>query len=78
MAPAPVPADWQVAILEHHQHRQRLWSLTSPSPTPADSALTGFLASYGGLTREAYALDLRQFVAWCDQHDLYLVRGPAG
>jgi integrase/recombinase XerD len=24
-------------------------------------ALAGFLAGYGGLTREAYALDLRQF-----------------
>ena len=28
-------------------------------------ALTGFLAGYSGLTREAYALDLRQFTAWC-------------
>ena len=32
-------------------------------------ALTGFLAGYRGVTRDAYALDLRQFVAWCDQHD---------
>ena len=28
-------------------------------------ALAGFLAGYRGLTREAYALDLRQFVSWC-------------
>ena len=28
-------------------------------------ALAGFLAGYRGLTREAYALDLRQFTAWC-------------
>jgi site-specific recombinase XerD len=28
-------------------------------------ALAGFLAGYRGLTREAYALDLRQFTGWC-------------
>lgn len=28
-------------------------------------ALAGYLAGYSGLTREAYALDLRQFAAWC-------------
>jgi hypothetical protein len=33
-------------------------------------ALVGFLAGYGGLTREAYALDLRQYVAWCTEHEL--------
>jgi site-specific recombinase XerD len=31
--------------------------------------LLGFLAAYGGFTRDAYALDLRQFTAWCWQHD---------
>ena len=31
--------------------------------------LVGFLAAYRGYTREAYALDLRQFSAWCWQHD---------
>ena len=35
-------------------------------------ALAGFLAGYSGLTREAYALDLRQFVSWCQQHHLHL------
>jgi integrase/recombinase XerD len=30
------------------------------------------LAGYTGLTREAYALDLRQFAAWCRQHDIRL------
>jgi len=35
-------------------------------------ALSGFLAGYSGLTRDAYALDLRQFVAWCDNHKLNL------
>lgn len=33
------------------------------------STLLGFLAGYRGFTRDAYALDLRQFTAWCWQHD---------
>ena len=32
-------------------------------------ALAAFLAGYRGLTRDAYALDLRQFMAWCEEHD---------
>jgi len=36
-------------------------------------ALAGFLAGYRGLTRDAYTLDLRQFVAWCQTHDLRLL-----
>ena len=35
-------------------------------------ALAGFLAGYTGLTREAYALDLRQFTAWCQLRHLRL------
>jgi integrase/recombinase XerD len=35
-------------------------------------ALAGFLAGYSGLTRDAYALDLRMFTAWCQQHGLHL------
>jgi len=35
-------------------------------------ALAGFLAGYTGLAREAYALDLRQFTAWCQQRHLRL------
>jgi integrase/recombinase XerD len=34
---------------------------------PERLALAGFLAGYTGLTRAAYALDLRQFTAWCQQ-----------
>jgi hypothetical protein len=30
--------------------------------------LLGFLAGYRGFTRDAYALDLRQFTASCWQH----------
>ncbi len=35
-------------------------------------AVTGFLAGYSGLTRDAYALDLRTFWRWCTDHGLGL------
>ena len=35
-------------------------------------ALAGFLAGYRSLTREAYALDLRQFTNWCRTRSLAL------
>jgi integrase/recombinase XerD len=35
-------------------------------------ALAGYLAGYCGLTRAAYALDLRQFTTWCRTHSLAL------
>src|SRR5690349_24287174 len=35
-------------------------------------ALAGFLAGYTGLTREAYALDLHQYVSWCQQRGIRL------
>ncbi len=35
-------------------------------------ALGGYLAGYSGLTREAYAFDLRQFAAWCEEHHVHL------
>jgi integrase/recombinase XerD len=39
---------------------------------PEKLALAGFLAGYSGMTREAYALDLRQFTTWCRQRQLRL------
>jgi len=39
---------------------------------PERLALAGFLAGYTGLTREAYALDLRQYTSWCRQNHLRL------
>ena len=39
---------------------------------PERLALAGFLAGYRGLTREAYALDLRQFTTWCRGRSLPL------
>jgi integrase/recombinase XerD len=35
-------------------------------------ALAGFLAGYTGLTREAYALDPRQYASWCQLRHLRL------
>ena len=37
-------------------------------------ALAGFLAGYTGLTREAYALDLRQYANWSQRQHLRLFR----
>jgi integrase/recombinase XerD len=39
---------------------------------PERLALAGFLAGYRGLTREAYALDLRQFTSGCRTRSLPL------
>ena len=39
---------------------------------PERLAPAGFLAGYRGLTREAYALDLRQFTTWCRARSLPL------
>jgi integrase/recombinase XerD len=37
-----------------------------------EQALSGFLAGYSGLTREAYQLDLRQWVQWCAERQVAL------
>ena len=33
-------------------------------------AIAGFLAGYGTSTRDAYGLDLRQWLRWCASHEL--------
>ena len=40
--------------------------------TDEQQALLGFLAGYSGLTREAYQLDLRQYVQWCAERHVAL------
>ena len=40
--------------------------------TEEETALVGFLAGYSGLTRDAYALDLRQYVGWCAERQVTL------
>jgi integrase/recombinase XerD len=50
-----------------------------PAFTDAERlALAGFLAGYRGLTREAYALDLRQFTTWCRARSLNLFAARRG
>ena len=44
---------------------------------PERLALAGFLAGYRGLTRDAYALDLRQFVSWCERNSMALFSAGA-
>jgi hypothetical protein len=47
--------------------------LYEPTETSAEVVtVAGFLAGYSGRTREAYTLDLRQFIRWCDEHRLGL------
>ena len=41
-------------------------------PDVEQYALAAFLAGYRGLTRDAYALSLRQFIAWCQEHKVRL------
>ena len=48
-------------------------SLLLYDPQQADAEIitaAGFLAGYSGRTREAYSLDLRQFLGWCHGHEL--------
>jgi integrase/recombinase XerD len=48
-------------------------AVAEPAFTNAERlALAGFLAGYTGLTRDAYALDLRQYASWCQQHQVRL------
>ena len=41
-------------------------------PNAERLAPAGFLAGYTGLPRDAYALDLRQYASWCQQHHVRL------
>jgi site-specific recombinase XerD len=60
-------------------HHEPFIAVVVYDPAFADAeklALAGFLAGYRGSTRDAYALDLRQFVSWCadDRLALFSVR----
>jgi len=41
-------------------------------------AIAGFLARYSGPTRISYTTDLRQYFAWCTQHDLAVFAARRG
>ena len=56
-------------------HHEPSTSIVVYDPAFSDTerlTLAGFLAGYRGSTRDAYALDLRQFVAWCAKCQLAL------
>jgi integrase/recombinase XerD len=55
--------------------RDRIGGMETIQPAFSDAerlALAGFLAGYRGVTREAYALDLRQFTGCCRARSLPL------
>jgi hypothetical protein len=57
----------------HHSVHVTTIAITEPVFSRQERlALAGFLAGYTGLTREAYALDLRQYTSWCQQYQLRL------
>jgi integrase/recombinase XerD len=71
--PGPGPILEVVAMTTTTTEHGVLVPVTEPLFTVAErQALGGFLSSYGGLTRDAYTLDLRQYTAWCTQHGLHL------
>jgi hypothetical protein len=58
-----------------HCHRTSLNRPRPLQPVFSESewlALVGYLAGYRSLTRESYALDLRQFPVWCHSRSLAL------
>src|SRR6476620_9306227 len=59
---------------DHHANNRR-HCRRSRSLLRRAVALAAFLAGYRGLTRDAYALDLRQFIAWCQEHKVRLFAG---
>jgi hypothetical protein len=59
---------------DHSRPPSTALATIQPAFTDAERiALAGFLAGYRGLTREAYALDLRQFASWCRARSLALL-----
>jgi hypothetical protein len=63
------------AVPDDHQHfvPVRRYCRRRAGAHPREQlTLAGFLAGYMGLTREAYALDLRQYANWSQQRHLCL------
>src|SRR5436305_13927731 len=51
----------------HYNHSRSQSIVASNEHGEAHSRI---LAGYGGLTRQAYDLDLRKYASWCSQHNL--------
>src|ERR1017187_3776603 len=70
--PAPVPALLALpGAAAQGPSGRHPYPCLRPAGGPSPQ-LTRFLAGYRGLTREAYALDLRQFTSWCRSRSLAL------
>ena len=63
---------WLSSERSQRWHRPTRSSCTTTETSEEVKAAAGFLAGFSGRTREAYTLDLRQFIIWCDQHRLRL------
>jgi hypothetical protein len=61
---------------DHHDPLDRAGSVAPAFTNTERLALSGFLAGYSGLTRQAYELDLQQYASWCQQHQLHLFHPP--
>ena len=62
------PSGFQPGREEPGDHCRPSTALATIQPAVSDPGrlvLAGFLAGYRGLTRDADALDLRQFTTWC-------------
>ena len=57
-----------MAATTHHE----LVAYEPTDTSPEVRTIAGFLAGYSGRTREAYTLDLRQFLRWSTEHSLGL------
>src|SRR5262249_58272312 len=70
----PVPARPGGAPMTTAAPSTALATIQPAFTDPERLALAGFLAGYRGLTREAYALDVRQFTTWGRAHSLNFFR----
>ena len=68
----PGPGQAREVRDDHRCPSTALATIQPPFTDRERLALAGFLAGYRGLTREAYALDLRQFTTWCRTRSLNL------
>jgi hypothetical protein len=71
--PTPTGSQSGQEVPDDHCRPSIAFVMFQPVSTYAERrALAGFLAGYRGLTREAYALDLRQFTTSCRARSLGL------
>jgi site-specific recombinase XerD len=73
--PSPRGLSQTQEVPDDHHHIPTSTAVAVAEPVftgPGQLALAGFVAGYAGLIRQAYALDLRQYASWCQQHHVRL------